>query len=420
MRLLLTALLAVSAPTDAQAASLALVGAKVYPSPDAAAVENATVLIRDGVIARIGAGLAVPEGFEVIDARGDVVVAGFWNSHVHLLQAPYRGAASQPAHALADALESNFTRYGFTTVFDIASLPGDALALRRRIAQGELAGPQILTVDAPFFPDGGTPIYVKGLLERLKVPTFEVKDADEASRRAARQLDAGADGVKLFAGAIVGGETGVLPMERPIARAAVDEAHRRGRPAFAHPSDLAGLQVAIDGGVDILAHTTTDGVPWPAPLVASVASRRMALIPTLTLIEVEARQARLPDAAREQMLGAASQQVKSLADAGGDVLFGTDAGYIDVYDPSREYQLMAAAGLDWRAVLASLTTAPSARFGQSARRGRVAEGMDADLVVLHGDPAHDVTALAHVRLTLRAGKVIHRAAAATGATAAGR
>lgn len=409
MRALLTTLLAALALTDAHAASIALVGAKVYPSPDAAPIANATVLLRDGVIARVGPGLAVPKGYERIDVRGKVVVAGFWNSHVHLLPEPYRGAATQPADALARALESNFTQYGFTTVFDLASLPGDALALRRRIDAGELAGPQILTVDAPFFPEGGTPIYVRGLLERLEVPTFEVATPQDAGRRAARQLDAGADGVKVFAGAIVGGETGVLPMKVPLARAVVDEAHRRAKPAFAHPSNLEGLQVAIDSGVDVLAHTTTNGVPWPAPLVATVASRRMALVPTLTLIEVEARQANLPDRARDAMLAAASQQLKSFSDAGGQVLFGTDSGYTDVFDPGREYALMAAAGLDWRQVLASLTTAPSARFGQAARKGRVAKGMDADLVVLDGDPATDVAALDRVRLTIRAGRVVHRA-----------
>ena len=62
--------------------------------------------------------------------------------------------------------------------------------------------------------------------------------------------------------------------------------------------------------------------------------------------------------------------------------FGTDVGYIDVADPRREFELMAAAGLDWRAILASLTTQPAQRFGFADDKGRVAAGMDADLVVL--------------------------------------
>ena len=86
-------------------------------------------------------------------------------------------------------------------------------------------------------------------------------------------------------------------------------------------------------------------------------------------------------------------------------MFGTDVGYIDVYDTTEEYRLMSAA-LDWRKILASLTTAPSARFGFAAHKGRIAKGMDADLVLLNGDPAQDPTAFARVRDTIRAGRVI--------------
>ena len=65
---------------------------------------------------------------------------------------------------------------------------------------------------------------------------------------------------------------------------------------------------------------------------------------------------------------------------------------------------MARAGLTWREILASLTTSPAAEFGESSRRGRVAAGMDADLVVLARDPADDVRQFAAVRHTLRAGR----------------
>jgi imidazolonepropionase-like amidohydrolase len=59
-------------------------------------------------------------------------------------------------------------------------------------------------------------------------------------------------------------------------------------------------------------------------------------------------------------------------------------------------------------ILASLTTNPARRFGLTQRTGRVAPGMDADLVVLEGDPASDVRGLARVRYTLRQGRIIYR------------
>ncbi len=75
-----------------------------------------------------------------------------------------------------------------------------------------------------------------------------------------------------------------------------------------------------------------------------------------------------------------------------------------------EYQLLESAGLGWREILAALTTNPAARFGESSRRGRIAPGLDADLVVLAADPATDPRAFTNVRYTLRGGKVIYSSA----------
>ena len=71
---------------------------------------------------------------------------------------------------------------------------------------------------------------------------------------------------------------------------------------------------------------------------------------------------------------------------------------------------MARAGLDWRQLLASLTTAPAGRFGQGERKGRIAPGMEADLVLLGTDPAVDVVGFSDVQATILGGRVIYRAA----------
>lgn len=240
------------APALAQ--DLAIVGAKVYPSPDAPAILDATVVVRGGVISAVGPSGEIEPGpsDRVISGDGLVVVAGLWNSHVHLLLPSMALPPAENAEALSNELEGMLTRWGFTTVFDIASLPGAAIDLRRRIESGEVCGPNILTVDAPFFPNDGTPIYLRQLLEGL--PSMEVGTPDAATERARRQLDGGADGVKIFAGAIVGGEIGVLPMALEDAKAVVGEANHQGKPAFAHPSNQEGLDVAIESGVDVLAH----------------------------------------------------------------------------------------------------------------------------------------------------------------------
>jgi imidazolonepropionase-like amidohydrolase len=87
-------------------------------------------------------------------------------------------------------------------------------------------------------------------------------------------------------------------------------------------------------------------------------------------------------------------------------LFGTDVGFTTIYDTSIEYELMRRA-LSEKEVLASLTTNP-ARYFKFAKKGRVEKGFDADLAVLDGDPMADVSNLAKVAYTIRAGKVIYQ------------
>jgi imidazolonepropionase-like amidohydrolase len=392
--------------SPAVAQDLAIVGAKVYPSPDAPAILDATIVVRGGVIAAVGPSDQVEPGpsDRAISGDGLVVVAGLWNSHVHLLLPSMALPPSENAEALSDELEGMLTRWGFTTVFDIASLPGAAIDLRRRIESGEVLGPKILTVDAPFFPKDGTPIYLRELLKGL--PSMEIATPDAAVERARRQLEGGADGVKIFAGAIVGGEIGVLPMALEDAKAVVAEAHRQGKPAFAHPSNQEGLDVTIESGVDILAHTTPDdGERWTPELVGRLTARDMALIPTLTLWRVESEANGLPAEKVEATVALAQQQLGAFAAAGGDVLFGTDIGYIQASDTSEEYRLMQGAGLSFEQILASLTTTPAARFGVE-RKGRIEVGMDADLTVLAADPASDIEAFADVVQTIRGGRVI--------------
>lgn len=406
--------LGLASGAEAQAPSeYAIVGAKIYPSPDAKPIEDGVVIVRDGHIAQLGprTKVATPAGMRVIDAHGDVLTAGFWNSHVHLMIEPLLDARNAKAATLQSGLEQMLTRWGFTTVFDIASSTENALALRRRVESGEVAGPKILTVGTAFFPEGGTPIYVREFMKAHHFPDAEVSTPEQAAARAKQQIEDGTDGVKLFAGAIVGGDIGVLPMRLDIAKAVVAEAHKRGKPAFAHPSNYAGLNVAIDSGVDVLAHTTAmengshDPYGWTPELIARLRAHNMALTPTMTLFEVEAKKVNQKPEILAETIKMVTSEVKDFSAAGGQILFGTDVGYTDAFDTTEEYRLMSGA-LNWHQILASLTTAPASRFGFAEHKGKIAPGMDADLVLLKADPAKDPRAFANVRDTIRAGKVI--------------
>jgi imidazolonepropionase-like amidohydrolase len=133
----------------------------------------------------------------------------------------------------------------------------------------------------------------------------------------------------------------------------------------------------------------------------------VALIPTLKLWAFELSRRDVDSATVQRFLAIGIGQLRAFIRSGGEVLFGTDVGYMTDYDPTDEYRFMERAGMSFRQILAALTTAPSRRFGRSqSTTGRLEKGMDADLVVLDGDPARDVTDLSRVRAVWRQGRII--------------
>ena len=379
----------------------ALVNGTIYTSPAEEPIRDGVVLIDGGKIAAAGSRLAVPAQAEVIDCTGCTITAGFWNSHIHFFERKWSGAADIPAAELARQLQDMLTRYGFTSVFDLSSVWENTRGLRDRIESGEVPGPRIRSTGEGLIPvEPGLPAdAVLQFMGVVKAEMPEVGDAEQAAAAARKLLNAGVDGIKLFASA-----PSKAALSEEAMRAAAAEAHRAGRPVFVHPNHAADLLAAIRAGVDIVGHTTPRSGPWDAALLDAMLERRVALTPTLTLWKYYLRHDRL--SAQERTVETAVGQLRAWVAAGGEVLFGTDLGAVD-YDPAEEYALMAAAGMSFPQILNSLTAAPAKRFGAADRLGSVATGADADLVVLEGDPATDPRALSAVRWTLRAGRAIY-------------
>jgi len=390
-----------------QRADLALVGGKVYVSSTAAPIDDATIVVHDGTIAAIGkrGHVAVPKSARVIDCKGKVITAGFWNSHVHFTEEVWTSAATAPPSALEPHMQQMLTRWGFTTVFDIGSNPGQTLPLRKRVDAGEVPGPKIYTTAGNILPEDGIPVYVpKEIAAQLK--QFEAPTPADAARIARRQIAMGADGIKLFTGSIMG-HGKITPMPADIARAAVEVAHEAGKPVFAHPSNHVGTDNALAAGVDILAHTIPIESGFTADELARMKAQHTALIPTLTLWEVELEKENASPDDEQKFVNRGVDELKIYFNQGGTILFGTDVGYTQHYDTAEEYVLMAKAGMSWRDILASLTTNP-ARFFKAAHTGEVVQGDDADLVVLGADPADDVRNFAKVDCTIRQGQTIYQ------------
>ena len=184
-----------------------------------------------------------------------------------------------------------------------------------------------------------------------------------------------------------------------VPRAAVTESHLNGKLVFAHPSNLAGTKVAIDSGVDVLAHAADDTRGVDAQLLQSAINRNMAMIPTLKMFTTTVT-------SDPHYMDPMRAEVGLFHKLGGTLIFGTDVGYMMDYSTEREFVELGRSGLDFKTVLAMLTVNPANRLGVSDRKGTVTAGKLADLTILDGDPASDLTNFSHVRAVVRSGKLI--------------
>ncbi len=379
----------------------AYVGGTVIPSPGAPAIEDGVVLVEGDEIVAVGprSAVRISRRARRIDCTGGTVVAGFWNSHVHFMAPAWDGAAAADAAELEGSLEQMLTRWGFVHVVDIGSDLGNTLALAARVEAGEIVGPSILSAGPPLIALGGQPRYVP-------VPLPELEDAEQANAIVESFLGAGARAIKLMTASVVENPPPpIMPLD--VVQAVTYTAHAQGVPVFAHATNADGFWVALNGGVDVLAHTVPEMGPWSEDTVARLVAAGIAVTPTLGLFRYEMEQRGQAEADIAETEALAVEQLQRFQTAGGTALFGTDVGYTTVFDPTHEYVLLERAGLDARAILAMLTSAPAARFGRGESAGTLRAGADADVVVLDGNPLHDVAAWSRVRHAARSGKVLY-------------
>ncbi len=379
--------------------TLAIQHARIYVSPTDAPIEDGTVLVRDGRIAAVGAQVAVPPDAQILPCNHCIVTAGFWNTHVHFTEPKWSMAQWKSAATLNPQLADMFLRRGFTTVIDLGSNPADTFAIRRRIEKGELAGPCIYTAGTALYPPHGVPFYLRENMPAWMVRMLPQPDTPEQARRIVRNnLNSGADVTKLFTGSWI--QRGrVLPMPLDIARAAVETSHLNGRIVFAHPSNLAGTLVAVQSGVDVLAHVPDDTRGITPELFSTMVHQNMAMSPTLKMFTTTVT-------SDPHYMDPMYEEVRTFHALGGILLFGTDVGYMTDYSTEGEFEALGKSGLKWNDVLAMLTTNPATRMGVQDRKGTVTAGKLADLVVLDADPAADLKNFSRVQAVVRSGAVI--------------
>jgi imidazolonepropionase-like amidohydrolase len=381
--------------------TLAIQHAKIYPSPDTPAIDDGTILIRDGRIVAIGTAVDIPPGTPTVPCDHCIVTAGFWNTHVHFTESKWSFSDWKSRSTLNAQLADMLTSRGFTTVVDTGSDLRATIPLRRRIDTGDLLGPAIYTAGGAQYPPHGIPYYVRDTSPKyMQFFMAQPSSPTEAASTEERNIAQGADLPKLFTGSWI--ERGkVLPMPVNNATAAVEVAHRRHQLAFAHPSNLAGVQVAAASGVDVLAHAADETEGIDDALLHTLVDKHMTMIPTLKMFATAVTK-------NPHYLLPIYDEVHRFHTFGGHLMFGTDVGFMTDYTTEDEFTALQQSGLTAQDILRMLTTTPSELFDVASEKGTLTPGKLADLVVLASDPFTDVTAFAKARTTIRSGYILYQ------------
>jgi imidazolonepropionase-like amidohydrolase len=348
----------------------------------------------------------VPDGCEVTSYDG-TLLPGLVDCHVHLVADAGLGSLERAGTATDDELDAVIRQSlaqqaagGVTTVRDLGDIRFRALVARDRRTPGE---PRIVAAGPPLTAESGHCHFLGG----------SVTGVDEARAAVVAHAARGADVIKVMAsGGMLTFESDVFGVQFPDDELAaiVTATHDSGLRILAHSHSEAGIRQAVAAGVDGLEHVTClteDGPSVPRDLFEEIAARGITVDPTLGLDPSRLPAPdQFPPAMRAMLeryqltpstlLEVRTAQVALARSVGVRVVTGLDAGATPAKPHGavwRAVAQLAGAGYSPAEALATATSAAADDCGLGRTTGRLATSYAADLLVVDGDLAADLTAL---------------------------
>lgn len=343
----------------------------------------------------------------IVDASGATVVPGMVDSHSHLTMpggAHWIQRGFDPPERLLEVAEHNaklLRSAGVRWARDVGAPAGvDPVDGRVRALSLGVRDRWAGRREYPYVRAAGTWVAADGSLPPgLAVG---VADGDGLLKEAMRQLDDGADFVKIY---LDGPDKETSPFTVDEVRAVVEAAHARGAKVTAHSGLLPGARVGAEAGVDSLEH----GFQLDADTARLMAANGVALVSTLAVLEswrtfaTTTTLPRFTDPEKRSLIAArrewAHESVRLAARAGVLIAAGTDfgGGSLRANQLAWEVECLVEAGLEpWQA-LAAATRNGGILLGEPDA-GVIREGGPADFFLVHGDPLSDPSALWRVWL----------------------
>lgn len=394
-----------------------------------------TVVIRGERVEALHRGsIEITDG-NVVALPGRTILPGLIDAHVHIRPAAGPVSMSDPGNEVHAHFKA-FLRAGVTTVVDLGTEPHRVFEYRRRIRDSELLAPSLLAAGPGLTPSGGHPCYDGR-------PSFGlcafVDDAASANLAMSDLAASSPDVIKVI---IESGTT-----KNPLPEIGLDtlatirvSADALGVQVVAHVAETADMVKALDAGVRLFAHLPVHDL-IDAELASRLAAEHAVVIPTAVVVDARYRVAhgelsevegdsaaddipepvlqawrdpsRYPDMTTDEARKESARRRTNILEnirvchaAGVPIVAGTDAGNPATFhgiSMRSELALYLEAGLTEREALESATSVAAKAMGLSDR-GYIAKGARADLLVVHGNPTSDLTALRNVELVYRSGE----------------
>lgn len=359
--------------------------------------ENVSVLVEGGRIAGIVDGAAaVPSGARGVDLMGRYLAPGMIDAHVHV------GNAADAARAL---------RTGVTTMRSMGASHYADVGLRELQRGGHLRIPELLAAGYHVRPPAAEAFF-QDHPEMGRFMTSGIRGVEAVRAMTAAIVSRRVDVVKTNATERAG-----LPDTDPRRRfysleeltAIVDEAGRAGVPVAAHAHGDAGGRDAVLAGVRSIEHGT-----WLSPETLDLmAERGTYLVPTIAIVrDLTIAGGDYDNAALtlrgRHMLPRVQETARRAHDAGVRIVAATDTGYGPESTTTLAHELLelVEVGLSPTEALRAATTTAADLLGVDDRVGRIAEGMEADLIVLERNPLDDIGVVQDVLMVVSDGEVI--------------
>jgi len=385
------ALTTVAYPAFAADGSYALTNANLFDGVNERITENVTVLVNDGRIERIATGdVNVPRGYTVVDIEGNFLMPGMIDVHTHI----------DSIERAKRALDS-----GVTTVRSASVSAYQDIGLRELVRSGKLAGPEVLAAGVYVTPDLGA----AALADPRLVELFDGVNSDEDLRRLVNiNIDRGVDVIKTR-----GTQRAGLPdtdprqqvyTERQL-RIVVEEAAKHDIPVLVHAHGDEGARAAVLAGARSIEH----GTYMSTATLQLMKEHGTWFVPThVTIVDlVEERFNYVLRLRGRHMVPQLEKVMREAYQLGVKFAAGADNYYEagSINRISMEIEAFAKIGMSHFEALQAGTVNSAELLRIDDRTGRIAEGFEADIIVVPGNPLENLQVLEDVLIVMSNGQL---------------